>query len=49
MSIVEEKSPINYSSKAGSRVEQNEGRGVNEWQMKLKVNRKKESNSKEQK
>ena len=44
-----EKSPINYSSKAGSGVEQNEGRGVKEWQMKFKVNRKKESNSKEHK
>ena len=30
-------------------VEQNEGRGINEWQMKYKVNSKKKVNSKEQK
>ena len=42
-SIVEEKSlkSINNSSKGGRGAEQNEGRGVNEWQMKFKVNRKK--------
>lgn len=51
MSIVEERSlkSINNSSKGGRGAEQNEGRGVNEWQMKFKVNRKKENNGKEQK